>query len=160
MKFTIAYLISIVSINAGFEHAPLVSLPDGDKWPPFSLAVGAMFVLRDFVQREIGHRVILVMLLGAALSYSLASPFIAAASVAAYLASEFLDWLIYSFTRMSMHRRILISSAAASPVDSFVFLAAIGHATPTAVALMSASKLLGIAVLFYIIRARAERAVK
>src|SRR5690606_40392935 len=55
--------------NVGFVHVPLIH-----GWPPMSLAVGLVFVLRDFAQREVGHKVLFIMLIGAAISYLMASP--------------------------------------------------------------------------------------
>lgn len=147
MTYTIAYLITIVAINIGFEHTAPLILPNGDMWPPMSLAVGIIFVFRDYAQREIGHRVLLVMLVGAALSYIMASPALAAASLLAYLVSETTDWAVYTFTRWPFKRRVWLSSAISAPVDSAVFLWALGIHPVSAVALMTASKLVGIAVL-------------
>ena len=100
-RYTIVYITLIVAVNYGFTVTPLVALPGGEKWPPISLLVGFIFVARDFAQREIGHRVIIAMLAAGALSYIMADPFVAAASVAAFLFSEFADWAVYSFTGRS-----------------------------------------------------------
>lgn len=154
MKYTYFYLLAIVAINIGFEYVHPIKLPNGDIWPPMSLAVGAIFVLRDYAQREIGHRVLLVMLLGAALSYVMASPFLAVASLMAYLVSEGVDWAIYSFSRWPFQRRVIVSSAISAPIDSAVFLWAIGVNSVSAVLLMTASKWLGIAALVSIQRRR------
>ena len=147
MKYTLLYLVAIVGINIGFEHFKPIALPNGDLWPPMSLAVGMIFVLRDYAQREIGHRILLVMLIGAALSYWMASPALAAASLLAYLVSELVDWSIFSFSDWPFERRVLVSSAISAPVDSAVFLWVIGVHSVTAVALMTISKWIGIAAL-------------
>lgn len=147
MKASFAYLAAIVAINIGFEHSAPLHLPNGDMWPPMSLAVGTIFVLRDYSQRELGHRVLLVMLLGAALSYFMASPAIAAASLGAYLASEMTDWLIFTFTGCPLRQRVWVSSLASAPVDSVIFLWLIGATSPVAVIVMTASKWVGIALL-------------
>lgn len=152
--FSIAYLASIVTINIGFMLTMPIPLSTGDVWPPMSLFVGLVFVLRDYAQREIGHRVLLLMVAGAALSYYLATPAIAAASLVAYLISETLDWALYTFSSMSFTRRVALSSIAAAPIDSVVFLFALDAATPLAVALMTVSKLIGIAVVLRVVRAR------
>lgn len=150
MKYTTAYLAAIVAINIGFEHTTPIALPNGDVWPPMSVAVGTIFVLRDYAQREIGHRVLLVMLAGAVLSYLMASPALAAASLLAYLVSELTDWGVYTFTSWPFQRRVWMSSVISAPVDSAVFLWAIGVHSVTAVALMTASKWVGIAALMKI----------
>ena len=151
-RYTIVYIALIVAVNYGFTVTPLVALPGGENWPPMSLIVGFIFVARDFAQREIGHRVIIAMLAAGALSYIMADPFVAAASVAAFLFSEFADWAVYSFTGRSFAERVLLSSAVGTPLDSVVFLAIIGHLSATGVIAMTASKMLGALVVWWLIR--------
>lgn len=150
MKFVALYIAGIVACNWLFGMLPLVPLGDFGAWPPASLVVGLGFVLRDYAQREVGHRVIFAMLIGAALSYFMASPFVAAASLAAFLASEAIDWAIYTYSGKSFAERILLSSALSTPVDSAVFLYLIGHFSWFAVVLMTLSKMLGAAVVWQI----------
>lgn len=147
MKYSIAYLLSVVLINIGFVHVPLIH-----GWPPMSLAVGLVFVLRDFAQREIGHRVILLMLAGAAISYFMASPEVALASCAAYLAGEIIDWLVFTFAPWPLSQRVLASSLASTPIDSAVFLGLIGFLSWPGVLLMTASKMLGALAAAYLLR--------
>lgn len=153
--FSALYLAAIVAINFGFEHTSMVALPGGEVWPPMSLVVGLVFILRDYAQREIGHRVLLLMVAGAALSYYLASPAIAAASLAAYILSETVDWALYTFARASFMQRVAVSSLVSAPVDSVVFLWALGIKSPTAVAIMTVSKWIGIAAVLTINARRA-----
>jgi hypothetical protein len=63
-KFTIAYIFSIVLINIGFIYVPLIPFFD-TMYPPMTLLVGLVFILRDYAQREVGHNVIIAMLVGA-----------------------------------------------------------------------------------------------
>ena len=153
-KFSLLYVAMIVVVNYLFSVTPLVALPDGTMWPPLSLVVGFVFVARDFAQREIGHRVLFAMLLGAAISYVMADPYVAIASAAAFLVSELADWAVYSFTRRPLSQRILFSSALGAPIDSAVFLAGIGLLSPAGVIAMTASKLLGAAVVWWLVRRR------
>jgi len=151
-RYTVLYIALIVAVNYGFTVTPLVALPGGEKWPPMSLIVGFVFVARDFAQREIGHRVIIAMLAAGALSYVMANPFVAAASVAAFLISEFADWAVYSFTGRTFAQRVLLSSAVGTPLDSVVFLAMIGHLSATGVIAMTASKMLGALAVWWMLR--------
>ena len=151
-RYTIVYIALIVAVNYGFTVTPLVALPGGEKWPPISLLVGFIFVARDFAQREIGHRVIIAMLAAGALSYIMADPFVAAASVAAFLFSEFADWAVYSFTGRSFADRVLLSSAVGTPLDSVVFLGIIGQLSMAGVLAMTASKMLGELAVWWLIR--------
>ena len=152
--FTLLYIGLIVAVNYGFSVTPLVRLPDGTMWPPMSLAVGFIFVVRDFAQREVGHKVLLAMLVGAVLSYLMADPFVALASAAAFLVSELADWAVYTITKRPLSHRILLSSLISSPVDSVVFLALIGHLSFAGVVAMTLSKLIGALIVTWQVRRR------
>ncbi len=151
-RYTLLYVFLIVLVNYGFSVAPLVKLPDGTMWPPVSLVVGFVFVIRDFAQREIGHKILLAMLVGVAISYLMADPFIAMASAAAFLVSELADWAVYSFTGRPLSQRILLSSLLGTPIDSAVFLGGIGLLSPVGVATMTASKMIGAIAVWWIVR--------
>lgn len=89
---------------------------------PLTVATGMVFVIRDFVQREMGHRVLILMALAIAWSFYYSWPVIALASAIAFAISESVDWLLFTFTKYRLSTRILLSSAAASPIDTTVFL--------------------------------------
>lgn len=153
MRWTALYLLSIVLVNVAFEQVPLVATPIG-AWPPASLLVGLVFVTRDFAQREVGHRVLLAMLLGCIISYVVADPFIAVASVAAFAIGELVDWGVYTITKRPFHDRLLLSSAISTPVDTAVFLGLVGILSPAAFALMAASKMAGALLVYLMVRRR------
>jgi uncharacterized PurR-regulated membrane protein YhhQ (DUF165 family) len=102
----------------------------------------------------VGHRVLIAMLIGAALSYVMAAPYVAIASAAAFLVSELADWLVYTVTRRPLSQRILFSSLIGTPIDSVVFLYGIGHLTVSGVLAMTASKLVGAFIVWWMIRRR------
>lgn len=89
---------------------------------PLALVTGAVFVVRDFVQREIGQKVLVLMVMAVAWSMFYAPFWLAAASGLAFAISEGFDWLAYTFTKYRLSTRILISSAVAAPIDTAVFL--------------------------------------
>ncbi|MBK8837753.1 MAG: hypothetical protein IPO30_03380 [Hyphomonadaceae bacterium] len=89
---------------------------------PLTIATGMVFVVRDFVQREMGHRVLVLMALAIGWSFYYSWPVIALASGIAFAISETADWLIFTFTRYRLSTRILLSSALAAPIDTTVFL--------------------------------------
>ncbi len=103
-------------IAPGGEYAPGVALH------PMTMVTGMVFVIRDFVQREMGHKVLILMAIAVAWSFFYSWPVIALASGVAFAISELVDWLVYTFTKYRLSTRILISSALASPVDTTVFL--------------------------------------
>ncbi len=153
-RYTALYVALIAGVNYAFTVVPLVALPDGTLWPPVSLVVGLVFVVRDFAQREIGHKVLLAMAAGAALSYLMAGPEIALASTAAFLVGELADWAVFSFTRRPLSERILYSSLLGAPLDSVVFLAGIGLLSATGAVAMTASKLAGALIVWWLVRRR------
>jgi uncharacterized PurR-regulated membrane protein YhhQ (DUF165 family) len=146
----------IVAVNYAFIVVPLVKLPDGTMWPPVSLLVGFVFVARDFAQRKIGHKVLLAMLVGVAISYFMANPFVATASAAAFLISELVDWAVFTYTKRPLSQRILFSSLLGAPVDSAIFLGLLGLLSPVGVAAMTASKLVGAFIVWWMIRRRED----
>lgn len=156
--WTAAYVALIVAVNYGFTVVPLVPTPWGDMFPPMSLAVGLVFVARDFAQREAGHWVIGAMLVGGVISYFMASPYVAIASVSAFLVSETADWIVYTWTRRPFAQRILISSVISTPIDSAVFLYMIGHFGWSAVVLMTAAKMIGALIVWQMVRGREKLA--
>lgn len=89
---------------------------------PLTIATGMVFVLRDFVQREMGHRVLFLMAMAIGWSFYYSWPVIALASATAFAISEGVDWAMFTFTKYRLSTRILLSSAAASPIDTTVFL--------------------------------------
>ena len=143
MKMTIGYVAAVVVANLGFTYLPMIPLPGGEMFAPMSLLVGFVFVLRDFAQREIGHRVLAAMAVGVLVSYLLADPFVAIASATAFAISEAVDWAVYTYTRKSLKQRVLISSAISTPVDSAVFMLILGFFSWYGFAVMVASKMIG-----------------
>lgn len=136
----LAYVASVVILNIGFSYVPLIETPFG-MLSPMALLAGAVFVLRDFAQRKVGHNVLYAMVAATVLSYILADPYVATVSAIAFAVSEIADYLIYSLTRKPFHQRILISSFISTPVDTAVFLLGIEHFTVGTFCLMVASKL-------------------
>jgi len=157
-RFTALYIALIVAVNYGFSVVPLVELPGGVMWPPMSLLVGFVFIVRDFAQREIGHRVLLAMAVGVGLSYIMADPYVAMWSAIAFLVSELADWAVYTFTKRPMSERVVYSSILSAPLDSAVFLIGLGIATPVGIAAMSASKLLGAIAVWWMMKRREQQA--
>ena len=151
-----AYVASIVLVNWLFEALPIVETPLG-AWPPASLVVGFVLILRDLAQREVGHYVLIAMLAAGVITYVMVDPFIALASVAAFLVSETADWLVYTLTNRPLRDRILASSAISSPLDSLVFLGLIGFLSPASFILQSLSKFAGAVVTWAVLRHRASR---
>ncbi len=101
---------------------PVSFLPKGVSLHPLTIVTGLVFVFRDFVQRTMGQRVLIVMGLGIAWAFYYAWPVIALASGIAFAISELADWVLYTFTKYRLSTRILLSSAVAAPIDTTIFL--------------------------------------
>ena len=94
------------------------------------------------------------MLVGVAISYFMSNPFVATASAAAFLISELVDWAVYTYTKRPLSQRILFSSLLGAPVDSAVFLGLLSLLSPVGIAAMTASKLVGAFIVWWMIRRR------
>mgnify|MGYP001799490480 CR=1 FL=1 len=89
---------------------------------PLTLVTGLVFVVRDFVQREMRQWVLLAMAMALCWTMYYAWNVIVIASRLAFYVSEFFDWLLFTFTKMKLSKRILYSSAVATPIDTTIFL--------------------------------------
>lgn len=132
------YVAVIPFLNWSFGTVPNIEFVNGPAinliWPgdsrtdgslllhPLTMVTGLVFVLRDFVQREMGHKVLILMGVAIAWSFYYAWPVIAIASGLAFAISEFADWLLFTFTKYRLSTRIVLSSALAVPLDTTVFL--------------------------------------
>jgi len=152
MHNAIYYFVAVVVANLGFTYLPMIPLPGGEMFAPMSLLVGFIFVLRDYAQRELGHKVWLPMIAGIAVSYILADPFVALASATAFAISEAIDWLVYTTVKKPLRDRILISSAISTPTDSAVFMLMLGFFSWYGFVVMVASKMLGALIVWYRLR--------
>ncbi len=156
------YVAAILLVNWLFAPSQLVlgftvwSTSLGDLYLA-NLVVGFVFVLRDYAQREIGHRVLLATLIAGLITYFMVDPGIALASITAFVVSEMADWAIYSFTKRPLQSRILISSLVAVPLDTLAFQHLAVYLTPAAFATEVASKAVGVAIVWYLLKLRVDR---
>ncbi|MDP9137047.1 MAG: VUT family protein [Pseudomonadota bacterium] len=148
-----AYVAAIVGVNWMFLALPAVATPFGDIYYA-NFVVGAIFVLRDYAQRQISHYILLATLLAGILTYRMVDPTIAVASLTAFFLSESVDWAIFSFTRRPLQERILLSSSLAAPVDTLAFQYLAGYLSPAAFSLEVASKLIGVLALWWLVGPR------
>ena len=154
---TIAYIISIIAVNNIFVYAPYI-LIHGSLISTGDLVVGAVYVLRDFVQREIKHYVIFAMVAGCFFSYVLADKQIAIASVSAFFIGELIDWIIYTFSKKPLSQRLLMSSCVSAPIDSAVFLYLSNMLNSVGLIALTLGKFLGIIIIWYSWRVRNRQA--
>lgn len=150
------YVVAIVLVNWLFTAVAPWSTVFGDLYFA-NVVVGFVFVLRDYAQREIGHKVLLATLLAGVVTYFMVSPDIARASITAFVLSEMADWAIYSFTKRPLQSRILISSLVSVPLDTLAFQYLAGYLTPAAFTTEVLSKALGVAIVWYLLKLRMGR---
>jgi uncharacterized PurR-regulated membrane protein YhhQ (DUF165 family) len=114
--------------NVGTACVPkgpcLVPVAPGVMAPSGVVMVGAALVLRDLVQRRLGVEFgVGAIIAGAALSAGLAPPSLVVASAAAFLLSEFTDFLVYTpLARRRLVAAVVASSIVGLIVDSVIFL--------------------------------------
>jgi uncharacterized PurR-regulated membrane protein YhhQ (DUF165 family) len=131
--FLIAFALTIPAANWMIGNVGAVCAPQGPCLVPVGfglmapsgvLMIGLAFVLRDLVQRRLGAAwAVAAILVGAALSATLAPPALVFASGVAFLVSELIDFAIYT----PLQRRGLVLAVAASSfagliADSALFL--------------------------------------
>jgi queuosine precursor transporter len=161
--WTASYIASILAVNWLFAPAQLVpgittwATPWGDLFLA-NLVVGAVFVLRDYAQREIGHRILLATLLAGGLTYLMVDPLIAIASLVAFAASEMADWGVFSFWKKPLQQRILVSSLIAVPLDTFLFQYLAGYLSPAAFTMEVVSKAVGVFIVWQLLKMRGPAA--
>ena len=151
-----AYVASIVLVNWLFTAIAPWSTAFGDLYLA-NIVVGFVFVLRDYAQREIGHRVLAMTLIAGLITYYMVDPAIALASVAAFVLSELADWGSYSFWKRPLQERILVSSLVAVPLDTLVFQHLAGYLTPAAFTMEVLSKAAGVFIVWQLLRVRNGR---
>lgn len=132
--FLSGFLATIPLANWMIHNLGTKCIPDGPCLIPVGfglmapsgvLLIGAALVLRDIVQQSMGRGWALGAIgVGALLSYLVASPFLALASLTAFLLAELADMAVYTPLRErgKIALAVLASGAVGSVVDSAVFL--------------------------------------
>ncbi|MES2219314.1 MAG: hypothetical protein V4501_13000 [Pseudomonadota bacterium] len=149
MKYagTMSYLAFIFLVNLLFPVMPIYKLW-GSPFSACDLMIGAIYILRDFSQREIGGKVLFVMLIGCAASYFFTIKQIVLASIYSFLIGETIDWAIYTFTGKPFSQRLLTSSLLSVPADSAVFLYMVNQLNVAGFLVMTMAKSCGILLLW------------
>ena len=150
MLWLAAYIGSVLAINFAFSAAPQLDLV-------WSCWAGLIFILRDMVQVRFGHWALVAMLGATVLSFLLADPVVAAASVTAFAVSELIDWAVFTITRRPLRDRLWISAALSVPVDTAIFFGMLGVWAPSVWGVSLASKLAGVSAVWMLMRARDSR---
>ncbi|MES1157140.1 MAG: hypothetical protein ABUL73_05105 [Alphaproteobacteria bacterium] len=158
------YILMIPFVNWSFTWAPSWKLFGDFVFNPVTIVTGLILVVRDFAQRQIGQYIFFAMLVALGLTVWGAGLLLAIASGSAFFISETIDWALFTFTKSSLPRRVLISTAIAAPVDSIAFLAIAQYVRIDSFSLPNVvmsilGKLLGLAVVITLMKLRERRAV-
>ena len=154
--WTATYILSIVLVNWLFVVVPPLATPFGELYLA-TLVVGAVFVLRDYAQREAGHKVLLATLAAGVITWFMTTPALAVASITAFAISEMADWAVFSFTGKPLQKRILISSLISVPLDTLAFLYLSGYLAPLSFSTETLSKAVGVAIVWMLLKLREDR---
>ncbi|MBL1431734.1 MAG: VUT family protein [Robiginitomaculum sp.] len=152
IKWTLVYIALIPFVNWSFTWAPNIELFGGWAFNPVTIVTGLVLVVRDFAQREIGHKVLIAMMIALGLTAVLAGPKLALASGAAFAISELVDWSLFTFTKFRLSTRVFLSSLIAAPIDSAVFLLGAGFFTIANLVMSIIGKMVGAIFVALVVR--------
>lgn len=124
LGFAVAYVGSIIAANWLTSTFGLIPIGLGLAVTAGTFAAGASLVLRDGVQVYAGRiATFAAILVGCAVSYFIADPFIAYASAVAFIASELVDFAVFTPLRgRTLAGAVIASSVVSAPVDTVLFL--------------------------------------
>jgi uncharacterized PurR-regulated membrane protein YhhQ (DUF165 family) len=119
-----AYVASIVAANWLTSRFGMVPVLPGLLVTAGTYAAGAALLLRDAAQDAAGRAAVLAAIaVGGVMSWLLASPALAVASVTAFLVAELADMAVYTpLRRRGWARAVLVSNIVGAVLDTVVFL--------------------------------------
>jgi uncharacterized PurR-regulated membrane protein YhhQ (DUF165 family) len=153
---TISYIAFIVLLNTAIVYWPPIHV-FSQPISPADAFVGCIYLVRDFAQREIRHYVFIAMMIGAALSFFLASHAIAMASVSAFIVGELIDWAIYTYTKKPLSQRLMYSALMSAPMDTVIFLVVLDQLNWAGFLLMNIGKITGVFILWMMWKMRTAK---
>lgn len=124
----VAFLAAIVAANYVTTAYGVIPVGFGLVATAGTLFAGATFALRDVLHDQRRPWVVVVLIvLGAVLSFAMSAPFIALASGAAFLVSELTDMAVYApLRRRGLYRAVVASNVVGAFIDTVLFLAIAG----------------------------------
>lgn len=115
---------------------------------PFDAVVGAVYLFRNFSQREVGHWIVVLMIFAGILSHLVAE--VPYASTFAFLGGELVDLLIYSYLKMPLVDRLFWAAALSTPIDSLIFLYMNDNLSWVSISFMTSTKLITIILILLV----------
>lgn len=125
---TACYILLVVAANWLTRHYGFWTVAPGLTATAGTYAAGAVFVFRNLIQETWGRWLVWAAIIaGSLLSWWLASAVLAFASGVTFLASEGLDWTVYTpLRRYGWRRAATAGNLAGGVLDTFMFLALAG----------------------------------
>jgi uncharacterized PurR-regulated membrane protein YhhQ (DUF165 family) len=154
-----AYLFLIIAVNIAFPYLPFYHFI-GQVFSAGDIMIGFIYVARDVAQREVGKKVLYLMLLGCAASYLFTDKQIVIASIAAFIGGESIDWAIYTFSGKPFSQRLLLSSLFSVPIDSAIFLYFINQLNTAGIVVMILAKSAGVLLIWLLWRGKQTSRVR
>lgn len=121
MGSVIFYLSSIILANILVHTFGIVTVL-GITFPAGAVAIGLTFSARDYVQRKHGKWGCWIWMVIAMVITFFFNRDIALASMSAFIISEFVDWLIFTYSKKPFNQRIILSNLFGTPIDSLIFV--------------------------------------
>jgi len=119
----LAYVGTVIAANWLVQHFGVIPVGFGMSGPAGVYVVGLALVLRDYVQWSLGKRwMLLALAVGAALSFLVADPHLALASLAAFTFSELADFALFTWIAPRWGAAVAIGGAVGAVADSVIFL--------------------------------------
>lgn len=119
----VIYIAVIVAANAAVQRWGVVPVGFGYQAPAAVYFVSVALTARDLVQYGLGRVTMLTALaVGVLLSFLVADSSTAAASAAAFAASELIDFALFSWIAPRWARAVAFGGLAGAVVDSLLFL--------------------------------------
>ncbi len=146
-KSTIAYLALIVLLSKMFEISPRFSFLE-EIFSPFDAVVGAVYLFRNFSQREVGHWIVVLMIFAGFLSHLVAD--VPYASTFAFLGGELVDLFIFSYLRLPLVDRLFWAATLSTPIDSLIFLYMNENLNWVTISFMTGTKLITIILILLV----------
>jgi len=115
------YLGSIILGNIMVHSLGLLTIL-GLTFPAGAVAIGLTFSARDIVQERYGKYGCWGWMLAASIITFVFNQQLALASVGAFFIAELSDWIIYTHTKGSFKKRLLLSNLISTPLDSLIFV--------------------------------------
>jgi len=117
----VMYMLSILLGNLFVIWFGIVKVA-GLVFPAGVIFIGLTFSFRDFVQKRWGDWACWIWMGLAVIITFFLNQKVALASVAAFATSEFIDWFLFKYLKLSLKKRIMYSNLVSCPLDSAIFV--------------------------------------